>query len=77
MTMDNYNELLKNQDYKCLICNKFAKLVVDHENGKVRGLLCTTCNTGLGKFKDNIELIYKALKYLKGELAEFGLSHQS
>ena len=42
-------------------------LAVDHNHktGKVRGLLCTNCNTSLGKFKDNPILLEKAIKYLK------------
>lgn len=43
------------------------KLCVDHNHntGNVRSLLCMSCNTGIGKFKDNIELIEAALNYLK------------
>jgi hypothetical protein len=37
----------------------------DHETGKVRGILCSECNTGLGKFKDNPELLRAALRYLE------------
>jgi hypothetical protein len=66
---------------KCFICNKDMKLpnntqgqsldvvAVDHNhiNGKVRGLLCNSCNKAIGLFNDNIELMNKAIKYLKGE----------
>jgi hypothetical protein len=47
-----------------------SRLSVDHchNTGKIRGILCTKCNTGLGSFKDNIELLMNAIKYLKGEL---------
>jgi hypothetical protein len=37
----------------------------DHETGKVRGLLCQMCNTGLGRFFDDILLLEKAIEYLK------------
>jgi len=40
----------------------------DHETGIVRGLLCHNCNTGLGKFKEDTELMLKAIEYLM----EFG-----
>ena len=37
----------------------------DHDTGKVRGVLCSGCNLGLGKLGDNIEGVKKALAYLK------------
>jgi hypothetical protein len=55
----------------CAICGKPCKsgrrLAVDHDhaNGFVRGLLCTLCNTGLGKFQDSPELLEKAAAYLR------------
>ena len=59
----------------CALCDtSFALLTINkeprnidhcHTSGKVRGVLCSRCNTGLGKFNDNIDLIKNALKYLK------------
>ena len=54
---------------KCFICGldkDRRNLCVDHchTTGKVRGLLCDNCNVGLGRFKDNITLLEKAIKYL-------------
>jgi len=37
----------------------------NHETGQIRGLLCLNCNTGIGHFKDDVDLIKKALKYLE------------
>ena len=56
------------QENRCAICNeKFPLLAVDHchETLLVRGLLCTNCNNGLGRFKDNIVYLENAIKYLK------------
>jgi hypothetical protein len=37
----------------------------DHETGAVRGLLCTKCNKALGLFNDDIQMVARALGYLK------------
>jgi hypothetical protein len=70
-----YLEMWNAQGGVCAICGNaemkihrgtLAFLSVDHnhQNGKVRGLLCSTCNAGLGAFRDDRELIAKALDYL-------------
>ena len=40
----------------------------DHATGKVRGLLCDTCNRSLGLLKDNVDTMLRAVKYLQGNL---------
>lgn len=60
-------EILKNkQNNRCLICSKDCNLVIDHNHrtGKIRGLLCKYCNTGLGMFKDNPLFLTQAVNYL-------------
>lgn len=37
----------------------------NHESNKFRGMLCNHCNRGLGNFKDNIEILKKAILYLE------------
>jgi Recombination endonuclease VII len=71
MTVQEYENVLKLQNYKCAICPKKMSelnkhLAVDHchKTGKIRGLLCRKCNSGLGFFKDDPILVEKALKYL-------------
>lgn len=62
----------KNSIFKCPICEKTsivgvtANLVKDHDHvtGKAREWICDSCNTGLGRFKDNIEILKKAINYL-------------
>lgn len=61
MTLEEYNKILFEQDYKCAICRGYETgyrnevLSVDHchSTNKIRGLLCNTCNRALGLFKDN------------------------
>ena len=71
LTEEEYKKLFISQNNKCAICGcKFTnenKGFVDHShiNGKVRGLLCTKCNTLLGMAQDNIDILEKAIQYLK------------
>ena len=69
ITGEEYEQMLKEQNGVCKICGngKTDKmLAVDHchDTGTIRGLLCFRCNTGLGFFHDNIELLQKAKEYL-------------
>lgn len=73
ISLDTYNKMLAEQNYKCYIChrheNEFKrKLAVDHchKTGKIRKLLCEKCNVGLGSFYENIDIIKNAIEYLKG-----------
>jgi hypothetical protein len=72
LTFDDFENLLNSQNSKCAICNvPLARLGrsthVDHchTTGKVRGILCKECNTGLGKLGDNIDSIKKVIQYLE------------
>lgn len=71
ITLDTYNQMLKDQKGVCKICcnpcHKGKKLAVDHcrLTGDVRGLLCSKCNRGLGHFNDDPDLLEKALKYIQ------------
>jgi len=69
ITLEMYNKMLVDQFFCCAICkrNMIKPLSVDHdhETGIVRGLLCNTCNSGLGMFKDNLDILIEAVKYLK------------
>lgn len=68
--LEEYDRMLKAQNGVCAICSKTCKsgksLAVDHchETGKVRGLLCGKCNTGIGLL-ENEERMIKAIEYLK------------
>lgn len=61
------------QEGRCLICLKLifkqSEIAIDHchVTGRVRGLLCHGCNTGLGAFRDNIGSLIRAAIYLSPE----------
>jgi len=67
------NEIKPEKFFICPICKKpsipyvTANLVIDHDHdtGNAREWICDSCNTGLGRFKDNVELMLEAIKYLK------------
>ena len=67
ITQADYDEMLHKQDYSCAICDdQDVDLVVDHDHktGKVRGLLCHHCNTGIGKLQDSVDVLSNAINYL-------------
>src|SRR5882762_3909116 len=66
MKPGEYDERVKQQKGKCLICQQEKKLYVDHchDTMKVRGLLCHHCNVGIGSLKHDMKIIQAALKYL-------------
>lgn len=69
ITQEDFNRLLEQQQGACAICNTGAgekpwHVDHDHSTGRVRGILCHSCNTALGNFKDSTELLRSALDYL-------------
>lgn len=73
LSYEDYCNLLKKQNGKCAICDvvgekiKGKELCIDHNHttGKVRGLLCHSCNRGIGLMKDNVLIFKKAIKYIQ------------
>ena len=70
LSYKEYQQLLLRQKGKCKICGgisngKRLSIDHDHQTGKIRGLLCDNCNFGLGWFKDNIEVLKRAISYLE------------
>lgn len=67
--------LRERQEGRCAICGDEGGLVVDHDHGCcprgryceacIRGLLCSRCNSGLGFFRDNGDLLIRAMGYLR------------
>lgn len=73
ITLKDYRKMYLEQNGECAICHSAKPdsgkkgLVVDHchDKGHVRKLLCFECNTGLGRFRDNPEILANAIEYLK------------
>lgn len=78
ITKEEYDLMVKQQNNRCALCDRFETnvnyssgkiiaLSVDHNHitGKNRALLCSDCNCGLGMFEENIELLEKAILYLR------------
>ena len=77
ITGKEYDVMLAKQGGVCSVCKKaeththksgkLKKLAVDHdhETGAVRGLLCFNCNQGIGRLKDDPELLRAAADYLE------------
>jgi hypothetical protein len=65
-----YDLLVEKAEYKCEICgtyliNRKPYIDHDHETSMIRGVLCNSCNTGVGCFKDSINHLKKAIAYLE------------
>ena len=74
---DDYNTLLREQGGRCAICRTLPdqgrsgrgsryRLCIDHDHatGKIRGLLCSSCNTGIGLLRHDPQLLETAINYL-------------
>lgn len=81
ITLDQYNQMLINQNFFCKMCkkpesvysnqgNKIKDLSVDHchKTGIVRGLLCSKCNCLIGYADESLETLQEGMDYLKGFL---------
>lgn len=70
INLRDFFQIFEAQEGRCAICQSVPEraldLVVDHDHTtlKVRGLLCTRCNTGLGNFKDNPNFLEQAARYV-------------
>lgn len=79
LSLNDYYDILADQGGGCAICyvkpvNGPLSLSIDHDHAHcpgeygceecVRGLLCSKCNTSLGGFKDDAQLLMRAVDYL-------------
>lgn len=78
LAWEEFESLYSEQDGLCAICTKpmnfmgsretrMTNACVDHchSTGKIRGLLCTSCNLGIGHFQDTTLFLEGAIRYLK------------
>ncbi len=66
ITLEQFVELESQAAGRCQLCGRECDLHLDpcHDTGRVRGLLCSTCNTGLGKFGDDSQRLLDGVLYL-------------
>jgi Autographiviridae endonuclease VII len=75
LTLQDYHKFWEEQDGKCAICSREFLDVCedrrrpsvdhDHQTGRVRGLLCFNCNTGIGKLSEDVQVLRAAIQYLE------------
>tara|TARA_R110000868_G_scaffold77432_3_gene221696 strand:+ start:43 stop:510 length:468 start_codon:yes stop_codon:yes gene_type:complete len=72
ISSEKYGEMLAAQDGKCAVCRgdvswgrRNFSVDHDHDTGKVRGLLCSYCNTAIGHLKDSLPNLQRAMDYLR------------
>jgi hypothetical protein len=66
LTAEQVDEMIAAQGGVCAICRVKPAVHVDHDHktGEVRGMLCFTCNVGLGQLRDDLRVIHNAALYL-------------
>jgi alpha-D-ribose 1-methylphosphonate 5-triphosphate diphosphatase PhnM len=67
LTHEQATTMLTEQHGRCAICETtLVKYAIDHDHttGVVRGLLCNSCNLGIGLLRDNTTILKKAIEYL-------------
>lgn len=69
---EQFRAMVKRQCNRCAVCKRppngrYRKLQVDHchTTGKVRALLCVSCNSGLGHMRDDLKTARAAVRYLE------------
>jgi hypothetical protein len=72
ISADDFDALLEAQGGVCAICacapEREASFHLDHDHvtGDIRGVLCLSCNQGVGQFQDDPELLERAAAYVRG-----------
>lgn len=75
ISADQFQEMVRAQAGECAICRRTGvPLAIDHDHsccpaaktcGKcIRGLLCNSCNRGIGLLQDSRDVLVRAIEYL-------------
>ena len=71
ISLEDYKRRLEGQGGLCAICRglpagrrRYLDVDHDHKTNLIRGLLCSSCNGGIGLLKDSRELLREAIAYL-------------
>ena len=71
ITLEDYNAMLNQQGNKCACCETAEPTGYNwhvdhcHKTGKVRALLCSKCNQGIGLFDESVLKLEQAIKYIR------------
>jgi hypothetical protein len=72
ITPEDFERMLQEQDGRCAICRtddpspwRVFGVDHDHESGRIRGLLCDRCNSGIARFREDPDVLRRALAYLE------------
>lgn len=69
LTVTAFDAMVATQGGRCAICRRVPdeRLHIDHdhETGAIRGLLCASCNRGLGLLGDDEARLEAALAYMR------------
>lgn len=76
LSVGQHRVLLKNANHSCEGCGREDNLCIDHDHsccsrrgvscGKcIRGILCRSCNSGIGYIKDNIDFLKEMVAYIE------------
>jgi hypothetical protein len=72
LSQDDFNAMLEKQGMACAVCHKnvwpgkrLSHIDHDHKTGKVRGILCSHCNTALGLMNDSLDIIKAMEGYVR------------
>ena len=82
ITEQQYEDMLREQNGVCAICHRTNNEIIketgeprnlhvdhNHATGKIRGLLCGGCNKSIGQLGESIDLLMRAIEYLKKDIA--------